>query len=110
MAKLRAGLVGLGMMGRNHARVLASLEGVDLIAMADPASKVELAGDAELLSGVNELLARNLDYVVVAAPTAAHSEITEACAARGVHVLVEKPLTTDVEEAQRLKVVFKMLA
>ncbi len=37
MAKLRAGLIGLGMMGRHHARVLGSLDGVDLVAVADPA-------------------------------------------------------------------------
>ena len=36
MADLRAGLIGLGMMGRHHARVLQSLEGVDLVAVADP--------------------------------------------------------------------------
>lgn len=36
MANLRAGLIGLGMMGRHHARVLGSLEGVDLVAVADP--------------------------------------------------------------------------
>lgn len=106
MAKLRAGLVGLGMMGRNHARVLASLEGVDLVAVADPAAKGDVVGEAARLAGVDELFDLNLDYVVVAAPTAVHSEIAEACAARGVHVLVEKPLTTDVKEAQRLTSIF----
>ena len=48
MANLRAGLIGLGMMGRHHARVLASLEGVDLVAVADP------AGDPHGVAGNRE--------------------------------------------------------
>jgi predicted dehydrogenase len=106
MANLRAGLVGLGMMGRNHARVLSSLEGVDLVGVADPVSPVEVPGTVDRLQNLDGLLALKLDYVVIAAPTAAHAEIAQACAEQGVHVLVEKPLTTDVAEAQRLKVLF----
>ena len=41
MSKLRAAVIGLGMMGRNHARVLTSLEGVDLVAVADPANSAQ---------------------------------------------------------------------
>ena len=94
------------MMGRNHARVLASLDGVDLVAAADTQSAHEHPVRALRLSTVDELLEMELDYVVVAAPTDAHAEIAEACAAGGVHVLVEKPLTTDVREAQRLAALF----
>lgn len=106
MSNLRAGLIGLGMMGRNHARVLSSLDGVDLVAVADPQSAHEHPSRSLRLSSVGELLGMELDYVVVATPTAAHAEIAEACAAKGVHVLVEKPLTTDVAEAQRLTSIF----
>ena len=47
MANLRAGLIGLGMMGRHHARVLGSLEGVDLVAVADPGGDVGPRGQRE---------------------------------------------------------------
>ena len=57
MANLRAGLVGLGMMGRHHARVLASLEGVDLVAVVDPGGDVHgVAQGRDVLSSVGELI------------------------------------------------------
>lgn len=99
--------MGLGMMGRNHARVLGSLEGVHLVAVADPDSKFEPPNGSRQVGTLDELLDHGLDYIVIAAPTAAHAEMAEACAARGVHVLVEKPLTTDVEEARRLTKLFE---
>ena len=53
MANLRAGLIGLGMMGRHHARNLRSIEGVDLVAVADAAGDPHgLAGGLEVLDGV----------------------------------------------------------
>ena len=50
--KLRAGLIGLGMMGRHHARVLASLDGVELVAVADP------GGDAHAVAAGLEVVPR----------------------------------------------------
>ena len=56
MANLRAGLIGLGMMGRHHARVLGSLEGVDLVAVADPAGDVHgVAGGRPVVDSVEAL-------------------------------------------------------
>ena len=56
MANLRAGLVGLGMMGRHHARVLASLDGVDLVAVVDPGGDVHgVAQGRDVLNSVGEL-------------------------------------------------------
>lgn len=107
MKKLRAGLVGLGMMGRNHARVLGSLDGVDLVGVADPAPTHPLVGDELWVDSVEKLLNVGLDYVVVAAPTALHADIARRCASAGVHALVEKPLTTDVEEARELSMIFE---
>ena len=107
MGNLRAGLVGLGMMGRNHARVLSSLDGVDFVGVADPVSNGDVPGAALRLAELDQLLALNPDYVVVAAPTVAHADIAKACAEQGVHVLVEKPLTMDVEESKRLQVLFQ---
>lgn len=107
MSTLRAGLVGLGMIGRHHARVLSQLEGVDLVAVADPRGDLHgAAGGTEVLHEVEELLALGIDYCVVAAPTAAHEEVGLQLAAAGVHALIEKPLAPESEAAQRLAKAF----
>lgn len=108
MANLRAGLIGLGMMGRHHARVLGSLDGVDLVAVADPGGDVHgVAGGRPVLSSVEELIDQQLDYCMVAAPTGLHEEIGLALAAAGVHCMVEKPLAHDTASSQRLAAAFK---
>lgn len=103
MAELRAGLIGLGMMGRNHARVLRSMEGVDLVAVADPGGDPHgAAGDLELLPDVQALIAAGIDMAVVAVPTVFHEAVTTALAEAGVHVMVEKPLAPDEASARRI--------
>ena len=103
MANLRAGLIGLGMMGRNHARVLASLDGVDLVAVADPGGdKFGVAGGREVLSSIDELIAIGVDYCMVAVPTAYHLTVGTALAEAGVHALIEKPLAESNEAAEQL--------
>jgi predicted dehydrogenase len=100
---LRAGLVGLGAMGRHHARVLRALDGVHLVAAADPAGDTYGAlGGALLVPGIEELLGHGLDYVVVACPTAFHERIALTLAEAGVAALIEKPLAHDIPAAQRV--------
>lgn len=106
-APLRAGLVGLGVMGRNHARILASLDGVELVAVADPQGDArEVLRDVPVVDDVAELLDRGIDYAVVAAPTSSHLAIGTALAAAGVHALVEKPLAETHEAAVELAAAF----
>ena len=108
MANLRAGLIGLGMMGRHHARVLGSLEGVDLVAVADPSGDVHhVAGGRPVLSSVDELIDQGLDYCMVAAPTGLHEEIGLQLAAGGIHTMVEKPLASGGPAATRLADAFE---
>ncbi|HPB71987.1 MAG TPA: Gfo/Idh/MocA family oxidoreductase [Phycicoccus sp.] len=108
MANLRAGLIGLGMMGRHHARVLGSLPGVDLVAVADPGGDVHgAAGGRPVLGGIEELIAVGLDYCMVAAPTGLHEEIGLALADAGVHAMLEKPLAADGPAATRLADAFE---
>ncbi|MCL2464310.1 MAG: Gfo/Idh/MocA family oxidoreductase [Micrococcales bacterium] len=103
MANLRAGLIGLGMMGRHHARVLRSLPGVDLVALADPAGDpFGVAGGLEVGTDVQHLIDAGIDYAVVAVPTSFHEEIGLALAAAGIHAMIEKPLAPSVASAQRL--------
>ncbi|WP_147918027.1 Gfo/Idh/MocA family protein [Ruania zhangjianzhongii] len=108
MANLRAGLIGLGMMGRHHARVLRQLEGVDLVAVADPAGDPHgVAGPLEVLPDVQALIGAGIDYAMVAAPTRFHTETGLALAEAGVHALIEKPLASDTAGAQRLADAFE---
>lgn len=103
MANLRAGLVGLGMMGRHHARVLGSLDGVDLVAVADPGGDAHgVAGGRPVLDSVADLIATGVNYCAVAAPTVYHQEIGLALAEAGVHAIIEKPLAQDVPSARKL--------
>lgn len=105
---LRAGLIGLGMMGRHHARVLRSLDDVELVAVADPGGDPHgVAGGLPLLANVEELIEVGLDYCMVAVPTVFHEPIGLALAAAGVHAMIEKPLAQDTPSATRLAEAFE---
>src|SRR5437763_11636228 len=103
---LRVGVVGVGVMGSNHARVFADLPGVTLVGVADPDGKqrdfVSRALSCPEFSGVEPLLAAGVDAVTIAAPTHLHQEIALFCISRGVHVLVEKPIAPSVEEGRAI--------
>lgn len=107
MTRLRAALIGLGVMGRQHARVLGSLDGVDLVAVADPVAADRPGLDCAVLASVDEILAVGVDYCVVAVPTALHEEVGLKLADAGVHALIEKPLAPDVAGAARLADAFE---
>jgi len=95
--------VGLGMMGRHHARILGSLDGVDLVAVSDPMGDPHgVAGGREVLKSVDDLIKTGVDYAMVAAPTAFHEELALKLADAGVHALIEKPLAVDAPAAQRI--------
>lgn len=104
MSKLRAVLIGLGQMGRHHARALGSLEGVELVGVHDPAL-TETHSAAALLPmacSVDELLALAPDVAVVATPTSTHLELGRRLAAAGVHTLIEKPVAGSAAEGREL--------
>lgn len=108
MGNLRFGLVGIGMMGRNHARVLHAIDGVDLVAVADPAGDAfNVAGSAEIVHTVDELIAKGIDAAVVATPTMYHLDAGLALAEAGIHTLIEKPLATDGAESAKLVEAFE---
>src|SRR5512143_684816 len=104
--QLRVGVVGVGVMGSNHARVFAGLPGTELVGVADPDRKqadfVARTLGCIAVSDVNELLERDVDAITIAAPTHLHRDIALACIARGVHVMVEKPIASTVEEGHEI--------
>jgi UDP-N-acetylglucosamine 3-dehydrogenase len=103
---LRVGVVGVGVMGSNHARVLAGLPGVALVGIADPEPKqrdfVSGALGCQGFADVDSLLDAGIDAVTIAAPTHLHRDIAVACIDRGIHLLVEKPIASTVEEGRTI--------
>jgi predicted dehydrogenase len=105
-APLRVGVVGVGVMGSNHARVFAELPGVRLVGVADPDRN-----QRDFVSGIlgcttfgtmEGLLDHGVDALTIAAPTHLHRDLAIACIERGVHVLVEKPIASSVEEGRAI--------
>lgn len=108
MANLRAGLIGLGMMGRHHARNLRQIAGVDLVAVADPQGDPHGAAPGyEVLPDAAALVKAGIDYAVVAVPTAFHRDVALLFAEAGIHTLVEKPLAFDIAEAEEITKAFE---
>ncbi len=97
---LRVGVVGLGAMGRAHLRVLRSLAGVEVVAVADVAPGALVGvGPATTYDDPLALVgSADVDAVLVASSDATHAELVLACIERGLPVLCEKPLTTSVED------------
>ena len=99
-ADLKVGLIGLGVMGRNHARVLNNLPGVQLVAAHDPGGDPTKAVKAEiLLESVAKFIPKNIDYCVIAVPTIYHEDVALEIIDMGAHVLVEKPVAHSVSSA-----------
>jgi UDP-N-acetylglucosamine 3-dehydrogenase len=105
---LRAGLIGLGRMGRHHARVLPTLPGIDFVAAVDAREQARrIVPGLEVLGTVTELLDRGIDLCVVATPTVTHEEIALRMAEAGVATLIEKPLAQDAKAAQNIVEAFE---
>lgn len=103
MSVLRAGLLGVGRMGRHHARVLRETEGVELVAIADPGGDpFGVAGNLEVLPDIDALIEVGIDIAVVAVPTRYHEAAALKLAAAGVHTLIEKPIAHSVEAGERI--------
>jgi UDP-N-acetylglucosamine 3-dehydrogenase len=105
--ELRIGLAGLGSMGRNHLRILASRNDIRLVAIADPvAAALSAAVASSGAQPFDEPLAMiaeaELDALIVAAPTTSHVALALAAIDRDIAVLVEKPLAESAEEGERI--------
>ena len=105
MGTLKAAVIGVGYLGNFHAQKYAALPDVELTAVADsdPARAAEVAAryGVHAVTDYRELLGQ-IDLVSVVTPPATHFPIARACLEAGVHVLVEKPVTETVAEAERL--------
>ena len=100
---LKFAVIGVGAMGRNHARILASSPAVDLVAIVDTnvATRDPIAVSARTdgFDTVEEAIALGLDAAVIAVPTTEHHEVAIKLIEAGVHVLIEKPITATAAQA-----------
>ena len=105
MTPLRVAVIGVGHLGRHHARVLAAHPGVSLVGVVDTnqarAGEIAQAHGTTAYAAWTEI-AGGLDAAVVATPTETHHAIAGPLLDRGVHVLVEKPMTRTLDEADAL--------
>ena len=91
---LRACLIGAGAMGKNHGRVLHEVDGIDLVAVVDPAGDPHgIVRDAKLVSTLEDALPLGIDIAVVAVPTQFHETIALQLAENSIHALIEKPIS-----------------
>jgi len=108
---LRAGIIGLGRMGRHHVRVLGEMPDVDLVVAADTQHRVPDSWRAlDVVDTVEELLDRGIEMCVLATPTVTHEPIAVQLAEAGVATLIEKPLAHDTKAAQNIAEAFARTA
>ena len=105
MKKLRAAVIGVGYLGNFHAQKFAALDSVELVAVSDsdPARCREIAAQIGTTAVADyRQLVGNVDLVSIVVPTVMHHDVAAFFLQHGVHVLLEKPITTTVAEAKNL--------
>lgn len=102
---LKVGVIGVGSLGQHHARVYSQLPGVTLVAVADKndqqAREVAKKCHCEAMVDYADMLDK-VDAVSIVVPTKYHHEVAKACLEKGIHVLLEKPMTITLEQADEL--------
>src|SRR5512136_1885310 len=102
---LRVAVIGVGHLGRHHARILSTLDGATLVGVvdqkADRAAEIAAACGTQPVADAASLFDR-VDAVSIAVPTESHLTSAMPFLERGIPVLVEKPLARSVEEADRM--------
>jgi predicted dehydrogenase len=103
--KLRVAVVGVGSLGQHHARVYSEIEDVELVAIVDTdfnrAKEIALRFQCQAYSQLSGLYGL-VDAASVVVPTSAHHDVATTLLEHGIHLLLEKPMTTTLEEADRL--------
>lgn len=102
---LRVGVVGTGALGSHHARVFAAAPGARLSSVFDlDAAKAKAVGEpfGAMVAADLDAFIESVDAAVVAVPTAAHAEVATRLIGGSRHVLVEKPITSSLEDGERL--------
>lgn len=112
-AKLTCAVIGSGVMGKSHLRTYAQIPHISLVAVSDlnEAEGQKVAGEYGLkfYKDFLELIEReHPDIISICVPTSAHYVVAKACLERGVNILLEKPITNSVEQAEELLALAKV--
>lgn len=100
---LKAGVIGLGMMGRHHARILSTLQGVQFVGSCEIDSRNDVFGQGmPIYRTVEEFCKQELDYAVIAVPTKYHLDVALKLVDCGIRALIEKPLAHDVLSSRKI--------
>ncbi len=103
---MKVGVIGVGAMGQHHARVYHEMEGVELIGVSDVdrlrAEEIATMYTTQAFTDYRELLSCDLDAVSVAVPTTLHKTVAMDVISEGVHLLVEKPIASRIEDADEM--------
>tara|TARA_B100000123_G_scaffold271542_1_gene251656 strand:- start:293 stop:1288 length:996 start_codon:yes stop_codon:yes gene_type:complete len=104
MKKMNFAIIGLGYWGKNYYRILNSNDNINLSAVVDSNQNINLDEGTKHFPDLEDLLNSkiNIDAAIIATPTNIHYEITKKLLNNGIHVLVEKPLSTKADEASEL--------
>src|SRR5260370_38328493 len=101
----RIAVIGVGHLGRDHARILSSLPGAELVAVVDTnrprAEQIAAVNHTQAAFDYREVIGR-VDAVTLAVPTELHGRLSLPLLAAGVHVLVEKPMARTLLEADEM--------
>ncbi len=103
--KIRIGVIGVGYLGRFHSQKYAAMDDVELVGVADvDQERAEaVAGECSTVAYTDYLaLLDTVDAVSIVVPTIYHHAVATACLDRGIDILLEKPMTTTLEEADEL--------
>ncbi len=105
MSQLRVCVIGVGHLGKIHARLLRGVEGAELVGVVDPveAARTAVAADLQVpaFADHRQLLGQ-IDAAIIATPTRHHYAVALELLERGIHVFVEKPMTLSVADGQEL--------
>lgn len=107
MGKIKVAVIGVGSMGKNHARVFAELDECNLVAICDideaQAKKIAEKLDCHAYTNYKEMFSKeNLDLVSIAVPTSLHREVALDAIDTGLHLIVEKPISDSIEHAKEI--------
>ena len=92
-------IIGMGVMGKNHYRVIQNINNVEIVGLCDPVAKDEFSH--KLYKDLDEMLNTvEIDAVIIATPTFLHKEIALKCIEKAIDLFIEKPVASTVEDGQ----------
>ena len=98
---VKVAIIGMGAMGKNHYRVLQTMPKVEIVGLCDPV--VEDNFSHKLYRDLDKMLKSiEIDAAIIAVPTSLHKEVALKCMNKGIHLLIEKPVASNIEDGKKI--------